>query len=320
MSSRSSAGSNESEVAKLEAEYLEAKVAAAKMARQGSMKTWHSTIAKYAAKVRQGQPKDYWRWIKWLIGRGRSESQKTVQPVFDPSLKKVVYDPEEIGRAWAGHYSRLAADTGHSRNPSHWEQFDRERPEMSELPGINQVPTWEEVRGALKKSCCGKAAGRDGVPIELYKAELVAEREEENVPTTTAEVLEGEDGEEHPSDTHKEPCSKLGKVLYLLLVSCWERDRVPECWDTANVVSIPKKGGDPLSMDSCRGISLINVALKLLSTVVARRISNALESHKRLCREQGGFRDAEECVAQVAALYEVLRRRQIVGKILCGLH
>jgi hypothetical protein len=41
--------------------------------------------------------------------------------------------------------------------------------------------------------------------------------------------------------------------------------------------------------------------------------SNALEAQVFLRKEQGGFREAEECVGQVMALYEALRRRQIVG-------
>jgi len=71
-----------------------------------------------------------------------------------------------------------------------------------------------------KKNLRGKApAGRDGIPIEFYQSVLVMERR-----------------------IQKEPKSTLGKILYRLMKECWECSRVPECWDTASVISIPKKG------------------------------------------------------------------------------
>ena len=67
-------------------------------------------------------------------------------------------------------------------------------------------------------------------------------------------------------------------------------------------------------LDSYRGISLIAVALKLVSTIVIRRISEALEKAGRLRRDQAGFRRREECTGQAVALYEVLQRRKVAGK------
>ena len=288
--------------AALWAEYHEARHQATHMARTDRMKAWYESIAKNAAKVRTGDPSGYWRWIKWVTGRGKTGTQRTVQPVFDPTLQKVVYEPTEIGAAWGGHFARLAADTGHSKDPEHWAGMGG--PELPELEGINQAPTWAEIATVIRKAAKGKAPGQDGIPIELYKTEiLVADR-----------LAKGAKAARQPAPPGDAPATPMGKALMQLIQKCWEEERVPECWDTASVVAIPKKGGDPLSMDSSRGISLITVAMKLLTVALARRLSDALESSGRLRKEQGGFRPAEECVAQATALYEVLRRRRIAGK------
>src|ERR1700744_2991515 len=89
---------------------------------------------------------------------------------------------------------------------------------------------------------------------------------------------------------------------------------VPECWNSASVVSIPKKGGDGTSLDTYRGISLIAVALKLVCSIVITRINVSLEKAGRLRREQAGFRSREECLGQSVALYEILLRRKLQGK------
>ncbi|KAH9269224.1 hypothetical protein BASA83_008716 [Batrachochytrium salamandrivorans] len=60
-----------------------------------------------------------------------------------------------------------------------------------------------------------------------------------------------------------------------------------------------------------RGISLINVGLKILCKMVQARLSSLVESNNVLVPEQGGFRTREESTAQVCALMDILRRRQI---------
>ncbi|KAH6596855.1 hypothetical protein BASA50_004849 [Batrachochytrium salamandrivorans] len=60
-----------------------------------------------------------------------------------------------------------------------------------------------------------------------------------------------------------------------------------------------------------RGMSLINVGLKIMCKMVQARLSSLLESNNVLVPEQGGFRTREESTAQVCALMDILRRRQI---------
>ena len=51
--------------------------------------------------------------------------------------------------------------------------------------------------------------------------------------------------------------------------------------------------------------------LKLVTTIVARRLQAAMDATDPLCREQAGFRTKEECAAQFTALHDVCLRRRL---------
>lgn len=85
---------------------------------------------------------------------------------------------------------------------------------------------------------------------------------------------------------------------------------LPDKWNTAVIIPVPKKG-DFSKCDNYRGISLISTLCKLITKVVANRISTISESNSLLHKSQAGFRRLEECVSQATSLYEILRRRQL---------
>lgn len=84
--------------------------------------------------------------------------------------------------------------------------------------------------------------------------------------------------------------------------------RIPDSWRVSVIVPVPKKG-DLRKPGNYRGICLINTLLKVLCKIVERRMRLFAEENNLLCREQAGFRTREECVAQVATLLEIKRRR-----------
>ena len=83
-----------------------------------------------------------------------------------------------------------------------------------------------------------KAPGPDGIPIEFYKALFCNE-----------ELLET-----HPA---------AGKCLNLIFNKIWNGS-FPKKWNSVSIVSIPKKG-DLSDFNNYRGISHINVGLKIIS-------------------------------------------------------
>jgi len=63
-----------------------------------------------------------------------------------------------------------------------------------------------------------------------------------------------------------------------------------------------------------RGISLINVGLKIISKIITDRISTYALSHNFIRPEQFGFRNREECISLFISIREICQRRKFQGK------
>lgn len=87
---------------------------------------------------------------------------------------------------------------------------------------------------------------------------------------------------------------------------------VPSSLNKACVVANFKKG-DVRDANMYRGISLIEILLKIFTAVITSRIHTALQADSSFAQEQGGFRPRKECVGQYSALREALLRRRSAG-------
>jgi hypothetical protein len=248
-------------------------------------------------------PRKYWRWIKSIL-RPRDHVSLS-PPILDPA-GSLLLDPSQIRRAWTQHYRLLATDPddGHSRDASFpWPVSTTlgtsfplavsELPDLAEpdsflhptLEQLNDDILWPDVLDTLRRMKSGKAPGPDGIPLEWLQLS---------------------------SDDQTTPSSVFGRAFFLVIQRMWQEQHIPDCWRSATVVSIPKRG-DRHNPNNYRGISLMSVPLKTLCALLAYRLSDALDSTQRLSVCQAGFRSREEAVAQAGSLYEILTRRRASG-------
>ena len=276
--------------------YLWSKSKATKEKRKSSKISWAKHLEVGPRFVREGDSKKLWNWVQGLIGTGMGEAGGDGPLFKQGNSGELAYSPEEKLVAWHRHYSRLLRDeTGHSRNQEHWGQVFGENGTQP-IPELDSDISWDELSDALCRMKNG-AAGFDGVPPQFFKLAKEAPREE---------TVELEDGRviRRPVTL---PSRSFGKVVLNLCQRIF-RSGVPDRWNVAWVVSIPKKG-DPKCMDNYRGISLISIIVKLVTSIVTERVQTTLEAKRWFIREQAGFRRGEEAVAQACALYEVLSRQ-----------
>lgn len=232
-------------------------------------------------------PRQFWKWMKKVSGQ-KSGRSSGVAPIRNEA-GQLLFDPELISKSWIGYYGNLSRDvTGHSRNQGFW-SGKLPPPVLPVLTGLDHSPTWSEVNSVIRDLNTGKAPGLSKLGPEWFA--FVAE---------------------DPSSATDAPQTAMGKVVFALVKRMIDESTIPKNLCTAQVCNILKKG-DPAIMDNYRGISLMEIALKIACNLVNRRLSASLESSHRFCKEQAGFRRDEECMGQVISLYEICKRRDNSG-------
>ena len=243
---------------------------------------WIASGCEYA---KSHNPRKAWKWIKRTAKIGKTNS--VVSHPIKNSKGELVSSTKEQLKVWHKHYKKLASDpTGTSTSLDYWSEAPPSEfliEFRNEEWDINQDISIDEIRSAILSTPNYKASGPDGIPIEFYKA-LVSETEGDDVS------------------------SPGFNCLLLLFNRIWNGD-FPNSWNEASIVSIPKKG-DLTDCDNYRGISLINNGIKLISKIVAKRISEYGINNGFIRPEQFGFRSKEESISLFISLREICQRRK----------
>ena len=135
-----------------------------------------------------------------------------------------------------------------------------------------EPPSLNEVVKAMTSMRSNSAPGEDGVPALAYKHGGVV----------------------------------LHRHLHGLVSKIWEREAIPEAWKTAVVIPIHKKG-DRTRCSNYRGISLLDVASKILEAVILGRIRKCVDGCLR--ENQCGFRPGRSTVDQIFTLRQIIEMR-----------
>ena len=116
-------------------------------------------------------------------------------------------------------------------------------------------------------------------------------------------------------------CPILRTVLHRIIVECWSRKQIPECWKRGATVLIYKKNdtGDPANF---RPITLQSSWYKIMSTVMKNRIYDFLVQNNYIDRKiQKGFWPKVDGVSEHTELLTHIvtdakrHSRNIVGRI-----
>jgi len=85
----------------------------------------------------------------------------------------------------------------------------------------------------------------------------------------------------------KNASQELKKRLHALICKIWRDEKMPDDWKVGLLVPLFKKG-DKMKCENYRGITLLNVAYKVLSSIILERLKEY--SEEILGEYQCGFR------------------------------
>eukprot|EP00833_Pecoramyces_ruminatium_P010910 jgi/Orpsp1_1/1184942/evm.model.c7180000091668.1 len=237
-------------------------------------------------------------WLKLKKISKPSFSSSSPSYIIKDKTGKYLFSRADQLNRFAEHYEDLASDiTSHSLNKDYWEKLFDVHSSNNRTWNINKPIEMSEIQETVSSMKNNKAPGPDGIPIEFFKAFF-------NEPDSSDSSTSNSSTESNYSD--------CAKCLLLMFNKIWNGD-FPEDWNTASIVSLPKKG-DLTDCNNYRGISLINVGLKILSKIVTNRISKYAFKHNFIRPEQFGFRNKEECISLYISIREICQRRKFKNK------
>ena len=139
---------------------------------------------------------------------------------------------------------------------------------------------------AIHKMALGTAPGHDDIPVGVYKSLLREECHQllANKGTTVEDSIYVALPE---AELPAFPQTLMGWHLHILILGIWNMEWWPDFWSKVTDKSL-YKSDDPTDLQNYHGISLIIVAMKIVTSMMANRISIAMEANGMLIREQGG--------------------------------
>jgi hypothetical protein len=91
----------------------------------------------------------------------------------------------------------------------------------------------------------------------------------------------------------------------VLICKIWGDEKMPDDWKVGLIVPLFKKG-DKMKCENCRGITLLNVAYKILSSIILERLKEY--SEENLGEHQCGFRPQRRTMDQIFTVRQILEK------------
>ena len=259
--------------------------------RQGCVQNPASIVAKaellraksaLKAEVRRAKTRFEWIWCRKALTGNRWEREKAVGVLQGKVGTVREKEPEVTPAEFATHFGKLFSKQSEKRTLG-LANIPHLPPKVAPARELSGPPTPDEVRAAIKKLNSSSAAGSDGLTAKVFKI---------GGEPLNSRLLK--DFQDIWPDAEYENGNQT------------EAARVCKSWQDAEVVTLFKKG-NPKDPGNYRGIFLLEVAGKVLTSVVAERSSKLAEGW--LSDSQCGFRKKR------GTLHQILQVRKLQSEV-----
>ena len=243
-----------------------------KMLKKTILNAKNSWMANKIEGLGQGNkhPKEYWNCVNNIKLGFNGHSKKVSEQRFRNKDGVLCSNPTENARTVKEHFQKVY-NIQHQLDLTVFDLV-RQRPIRFEL---DVPPTLEEVRKALNSAKKDKAAGDFRIPVEFWQ------------------ILSNDES--------------TAVLFYEIVLQVWEEGDCPEEWLTNRLKILPKKG-DLRNLDDCRGIMLIESPVKVITSILASRISVHILETEGL-EEQNGFMRQRGCCDGIFSVKLALQKR-----------
>ena len=208
-------------------------------------------VRKLETRPREGDQAGFYKHLKTINLEGKRDRSSAHDKDENGVLPR---DVELIRERWVQWFHTLLNAKSPSLDPNIAGGLDQ----WPENMPLGVQPTMQKLTDAIRSLENGKAAGPEGVSVELFKITL-----------------------------NGDPA--LRRRLLDIVVRIWRGVKVPQQWKYAIIMVLHKKK-NRTECGSYRGISQVAHAGKILLKIIARRISEYCERVGILPKEKSGFR------------------------------
>ena len=195
--------------------------------------------------------------------------------------RKSVPHPDIPVVEWVQYFERLlnqnvVIDESFARQVSQSrEEHDRQCDECENntVPWLNEHISADEIRKIIESMISGKAAGNDGINVEMLK-------------TSKAIIV---------------------PYLELLFNRILDTGVYPQGWSEAILCPLHKQGPTN-NVENYRGISLLSVISKVFTKILNQRFIKWAESNNKQHEEQAGYRKMYSTIDQIFNLYAITQK------------
>jgi hypothetical protein len=96
----------------------------------------------------------------------------------------------------------------------------------------------------------------------------------------------------------------MTQIIQKLILNIWRSERMPSEWNKSRICPIYKKG-EKSECSNYRGISLLNIAYKILATVINNKLKTCADL---LSQEQNGFRRHRSTMDDIIIMRKILEK------------
>ena len=206
------------------------------------------------------------------------------------------------------HYSNQRTTLVNSLNDSgaFWSMIKRLTRRSTPLPNID-MEAWkkhfETVFGTKNSSGSVDSGRGEVITHDTLDKEISREEVRSAINKLKSSKAPGLDG--LPGGCLKVTGDKVVPFLTKLFNEMFSTHCFPKIWSRSIVIPLHKKG-DTLKPENYRGISLLSAVAKIFTSVLTRRLRHWMETEKKICCEQAGFRSKHSTIDHIYTLYSIV--------------